>query len=49
MTQQNDEDAFEAMSDAELIAVWDTVEDGENLTPYQQAIIDEIERRNLDL
>lgn len=39
----------EAMSDKELVAAWDAVEDGENLTPLQKAVIAEIERRELDL
>lgn len=40
---------FPELSDADLNAEWDKVEDGENLTRHQQAVIDEIERRNLDL
>jgi hypothetical protein len=37
------------MTDAELLAAWSAVEDGDNLTPLQQAVIDEIERRELDI
>lgn len=38
-----------AMSDRELVDVWDKVEDGENLTELEAAVIAEIERRELDL
>ena len=44
-----DETTAKAMSDKELVAAWDAVEDGENLTPLQKAVIAEIERRELDL
>jgi hypothetical protein len=45
----NPEQTAKAMNDKELIAAWDDVEDGENLTPLQMAVIAEIERRQLDL
>ena len=37
------------MTDAQLVDAWDKVEDGENLTDFEQAVLDEIERRNIDL
>lgn len=37
------------MTDKELVDAWDKVEDGENLTVFEQAVLDEIERRNIDL
>lgn len=37
------------MSDAELIKAWNLVEGGPDLSPEEQAVLDEIERRNLDL
>ncbi len=37
------------MTDAELVDAWDKVEDGENLTDFEKAVLDEIERRNIDL
>lgn len=37
------------MTDAELLEAWNKVEDGENLSPLEQGIIDEIQRRNLDI
>lgn len=37
------------LTDEQLVAAWDRVEDGENLNEYEQAVIDEIERRNIDL
>lgn len=47
--QSNSADAS-SMTDAELIAAWNAVEnDAESLTSFEQSIIDEIERRNLDL
>lgn len=36
------------MLDDDLLDAWDKVEDGDNLTDFEQAVIDEIERRNLD-
>ncbi len=39
----------EAMTDEQLVDAWDKVEDGENLSEFEQAVIDEIERRNIDL
>ncbi|WP_158511244.1 hypothetical protein [Sphingobium sp. MI1205] len=41
-------DTAAAMTDAELVARWDQVQDPENLTPLEQAIIDEMERREVD-
>lgn len=40
--------AFAAMTDAELVGLWDQVQDPENLTPLEQAVIDEMERREVD-
>lgn len=37
------------MIDEQLVDAWDKVEDGENLSDFEQAVIDEIERRNIDL
>jgi len=37
------------MTDEQLVDEWDKVEDGENLTDLEQAVLDEIERRNIDL
>lgn len=37
------------MTDEQLVDAWDKVEDGENLTDFEQAVLDEIERRNIDL
>lgn len=37
------------MTDDQLVEAWDAVEDGENLNEFEQAVIDEIERRNIDL
>lgn len=37
------------MADAQLVDAWDKVEDGENLTNFEKAVLDEIERRNIDL
>ncbi|WP_155986417.1 hypothetical protein [Novosphingobium resinovorum] len=37
------------MTDKQLVDEWDKVEDGENLTDFEQAVLDEIERRNIDL
>jgi len=37
------------MTDEQLVDTWDKVEDGENLTDFEQAVLDEIERRNIDL
>ncbi|EQB10269.1 MAG TPA: hypothetical protein VF463_09770 [Sphingobium sp.] len=37
------------MTDEQLVDAWDKVEDGENLSDFEQAVIDEIERRNIDL
>lgn len=37
------------MTDRELVDAWDAVEDGENLTAFEQDVIDEIQRRELDL
>ncbi len=37
------------MTDKQLVDEWDKVEDGENLSEFEQAVIDEIERRNIDL
>lgn len=37
------------MTDAQLVDAWDKVEDGENLTDFEKAVLDEIERRNIDL
>jgi len=39
----------EQMTDNELVDAWDKVEDGENLTDFEQAVLDEIECRNIDL
>lgn len=39
----------EQMTDKELVDAWDKVDDGENLTDFEQAVLDEIERRNIDL
>lgn len=36
------------MLDEELISIFDRIKPGEKLTPLQQAVVDEIERRNLD-
>ncbi len=40
--------AVAAMADAELVARWDQVQDPENLTALEQAVIDEMERREVD-
>lgn len=40
--------AVAAMTDAELVGLWDQVQDPENLTPLEQAVIDEMERREVD-
>jgi hypothetical protein len=37
------------MTDEQLVDAWDKVEDGENLTDFEKAVLDEIERRNIDL
>jgi len=37
------------MTDAQLVDAWDKVYDGENLTDFEQAVLNEIERRNIDL
>ncbi|GFE77369.1 MULTISPECIES: hypothetical protein [Sphingomonadaceae] len=37
------------MTDAQLVDAWDKVDDGENLTDFEQAVLNEIERRNIDL
>lgn len=37
------------MTDEQLVDAWDKVEDGQNLTDFEQAVLDEIERRNIDL
>ncbi len=37
------------MTDEQLVDEWDKVEDGEHLTDFEQAVLDEIERRNIDL
>lgn len=37
------------MTDAQLVDAWDKVEDGENLTDFEKSVLDEIERRNIDL
>jgi len=37
-----------AMTDAELVSRWDQVQDPENLTVLEQAVIDEMERREVD-
>jgi hypothetical protein len=37
----------ENMSDEELLAIWRRVKDGDGLTLIEQAVIKEIERRNL--
>ena len=37
------------MTDAQLVDAWDKVDDGENLTDSEQAVLNEIERRNIDL
>lgn len=37
------------MTEDQLVEEWDAVEDGQFLTPRQQAVIEEIERRNIDL
>lgn len=50
MSDQTDPAATaRSMPDDLLVSEWDAVTDHESLTPLQQAIIDEIERRNLDL
>ena len=36
------------MTDAQLVERWNEVEDHEQLTPADQAIIDEMERREID-
>lgn len=40
--------AVAVMTDAELVGLWDKVQDPENLTPLEQAVIDEMERREVD-
>ena len=37
------------MTDAQLVDAWDKVDDGENLTDFEQAVLNEIERRKIDL
>ncbi len=39
----------EQMTDKELVDAWDKVDDGENLTDFEQAVLNKIERRNIDL
>lgn len=41
-------DAVAAMTDAELVRLWDQVQDHDNLTPLQQAVIEEMERREVE-
>lgn len=37
------------MTHEQLVNAWDKVEDGENLTDFEQAVLDEIERCYIDL
>lgn len=37
------------MTEEHLVEAWDAVEDGENLTEFEQAVIAEIEFRNIDI
>lgn len=37
------------MTDQQLLDAWDAVTDGENLTDVEEAVLEEIERRNLDI
>jgi hypothetical protein len=39
----------EQMTDKELVDACDKVKDDENLTDFEHAVLDEIERRNIDL
>ncbi|MEO7465543.1 MAG: hypothetical protein ABIV36_00860 [Sphingobium limneticum] len=41
-------DAAAAMTNSELVELWDQVDDHDHLTPLQQAVIDEMERREVD-
>lgn len=43
------EELANGMSNEQLLDAWDAVEDGDNLTYLQQAVLDEIERRNLEI
>ncbi|WP_278985616.1 hypothetical protein [Sphingobium yanoikuyae] len=49
MITQDETAEARAMSDKQLVDAWDEVKDSLNMTPLQQAILDEIERRNLDI
>lgn len=49
MTDQQVAVQAREMTDRQLLDAWNQVEGFESMTPLQQAVIDEIERRNLDI